>query len=205
MAAYNFIDMTGRVFGRHTVIERVGNSATNRARWLCQCECGTQLVVGGKELRRGSTQSCGCLSKERRRTNRVTHGKARTPEYNIWTGMLKRCRNPNDASFGNYGGRGIRVCERWNSFENFIADMGPRPPGLTLERRDNAGDYSPENCCWAAYTVQARNRRNNRMLTANGETKCMAEWTDSLGGHITLVRQRLRRGWSIEDACTRPI
>lgn len=124
-------------------------------------------------------------------------------EYRIWVGMRVRCRDKNNREFHNYGGRGITVCDRWMSFENFLADMGPRPDGTTLDRVDADGSYCPENCRWADVHQQQRNRRNNHAVTAFGETKLLVEWTEDPRCKVTfgVLRQRLvKQGWSPEKA-----
>ena len=125
-------------------------------------------------------------------------------EYGIWVSMRNRCSNPNVKAYANYGGRGIKVCDRWQSFENFYADMGARPDGMTLERIDNDGDYEPSNVRWATRAEQANNKRNNRLLSFDGVTKTLAQWADGLGvSHATLV-MRLKQGWPIDKAVTLP-
>lgn len=133
------------------------------------------------------------------------HGKANTPIFRIWNQIIQRCRNPNHAFFKRYGGRGIAVCERWQSFENFYTDMGDPPAGLTLERQNNNLGYGPDNCIWATRKAQARNRRTNRILTLNGESMCIAAWCDRLGFHQQTIETRLSRGWSDERALTTPL
>ena len=115
--------------------------------------------------------------------------------------MIARCYNPNNAAYNRYGGRGITVCKRWRKFENFLADMGNRPSSkYSIDRIDNSGNYTRENCKWSTMKEQCRNRRNNRLLTLNGETHCVAEWVDIVGIRSDTIRARLKRGWSVERA-----
>lgn len=135
----------------------------------CVCDCGNRTVVSYYGLRKGSSQSCGCLRKDVQRARYLagngpsnkTHGQNGSPTYNSWRGMMERCYNTSHVRYQHYGGRGIIVCERWHSFENFIADMGERPSGLTLDRKDNDGNYTPENCRWVNYKTQARDKQRN--------------------------------------------
>lgn len=126
-------------------------------------------------------------------------------EHRAWESMLQRCRNPRDKGYPNYGGRGIRVCHRWLVFENFLADMGQAPEGLTLERVDNFGDYEPSNCKWASAVEQANNRRNNQVLVSNGEALTISQWSARLNLPRGRISQRLKAGWSINDALTIPV
>lgn len=158
-------DKTGNVYGSWTVL-KFARKEGNYRWWLCQCICGTTREVRGHQLGTRST-SCGCKRKtqESRKvisTRQTTHGRSKTKLYVVWSAMKKRCNNPNDPAYKNYGGRGIKVCKRWqNSFENFLKDMGECPKGLTLERKNNSKGYSPSNCCWATRTQQANNRRKS--------------------------------------------
>lgn len=158
-----FLDLVGQQFAALTVLRR-GATKNKGVRWVCRCACGAEHEVDGRHLRGGKTTSCGCIRDRGNQTRFVTHGKAHTAEYRIWRNMRSRCENPNVAAYKNYGGRGITVCAAWVcSFENFYADMGPRPsPELTVERRDNDAGYSPENCYWATRKQQAANKRNTR-------------------------------------------
>lgn len=158
-----FKDITGQRFGRLVIIRRYDYLKPNW-RWLCKCDCGETTIVFGCHLRTGRTQSCGCLRKDLLIATYTKHGNARKDnhslEYERWTGMLSRCRNPNRNNYNNYGGRGIKVCKRWHKFENFLADMGRCPPGMTLDRYpDRDGDYKPSNCRWATKKQQRNNQR----------------------------------------------
>jgi len=154
-------DLPGKTFGRLTVISyegRLGND--RRHHWRCKCECGNETVVAERYLLEGRTLSCGCIKAE---GTHVVHGMARKGEYGVWCAIKTRCLNPHTKCFPDYGGRGIRVCERWlNDFAAFYADMGPRPKGLTIERRDNDGDYEPSNCYWATRHEQRVNQRQRK-------------------------------------------
>lgn len=138
--------------------------------------------------------------------NNWIHGSTGTPEYKIWVGMKKRCYNPSDSSYSHYGGRGITVCERWrNDFVAFLEDMGTRTKGLTLERKNNNGNYEPGNCRWATRKEQTRNARHNIVLEFNGIKQCLAAWAEEMGQRRTTVQSRLDRGWSVERALTEKV
>lgn len=135
----------------------------------------------------------------------ITHGQYKSREYQAWLNMRGRCNNPNHPSFDYYGGRGITICERWDSFANFIADMGPRPPETELERKNNSGGYSPENCCWATRTEQVSNTRRTIRVSLIGETKCLKSWCYELGQDYGLARNRIvKLGWSAIRALMEP-
>lgn len=151
-------DLTGQRFGRLIVIQRIPSCGIDTY-WLCACDCGQNSEVNAHNLNSGNSTSCGCLHREKAREQNTTHGLTYTPEYNTWRGMVDRCTNPNHSSYARYGGRGITIDPSWRSFEQFYADMGPRPSGFTIERHDNDKSYSAQNCYWATPTIQARNRR----------------------------------------------
>lgn len=180
-------------YGRLTVI------ANAKGGWLCRCDCGTEKVIRTQALKNGATQSCGCYQDSVRHRPK-THGMSQAPIYRLWVSMLDRCTRPNVPNYKSYGGRGITVCPRWTVFENFYSDMGNRPDGMTLERKDNHGPYEPGNCHWASHQVQGRNRRNNRLITVRGETKPLIVWCETYGLSPITVATRLRRGATLEAA-----
>lgn len=196
-----FQDLTGQKFKRLTVLGFAGRNTVSQ--WFCRCECGNITKVLGNGLKNGDTSSCGCLQKEQLTTHgySLRNGKeSRT--YITWQSMIARCKNPSNASFMDYGSRGIEVCSRWLKFENFLADMGERPKGKTLDRKENEKGYYKENCRWATPKEQANNRSTNVMLTHNGKTLNVAQWAEELGLKRTTVYARLKLGWSIERALT---
>jgi len=201
------LSLVGKKFGRLLVIDRAENTPQGQARWLCLCDCGNKHIAKSIVLRRGISKSCGCLNLESLSKRQRIHGhtiNGTSPTFHSWAGMMARCSNPLHKAFHLYGGRGILVCERWHTFSNFLEDMGVKPEGLSLDRIDNSLSYSPENCRWATPSQQARNKRNNRMLTLNGETKCLQEWAEIVGITQSSLACRLKTGWSIEDALTIP-
>ena len=157
------IDLTGQRFGQLVVLKDIGRKR-GLVFWLCQCDCGKQTKVISNNLRTGNTKSC-----HDRGRPPIIHGHCRrpsnhgSPTYMIWCTLRQRCQNPNNPNYRNYGGRGIKVCKRWNKFENFLADMGERPKGRSIDRINNDGDYKPSNCRWATWSQQMKNRREWRI------------------------------------------
>ena len=192
------IDITGERFGRLVVLS-AAPSRNKHTYWNCRCDCGKAVAVRTDGLTRGLSKSCGCYHQD----VVLRHGMWQTPVYRIWRTMLGRCENPNAHAYDKYGGRGIKVCEGWHDFTRFYYDMGPRPsPKHSIDRIDNNGDYCYENCRWATKKEQSRNRCDNRWLTFNGETLCVAEWAERLGVNWTTIVARLKRGWTTEMALT---
>jgi hypothetical protein len=191
-----------------TRIARSGNRIAAGARtvWICRCECGTIARVRSYHLKSGNTRSCGCLEREKLSARSAKHGGKRSPEYMVWCGLKARCYDSKREQFKDYGGRGIKVCDRWlHDFSAFLADMGTRPtPKHSLDRfPDTNGDYEPGNCRWATRPQQARNTRSNVVISFGGETKTLVEWAEDLGiNYYTLQARIKKRKWPIEKAFT---
>jgi hypothetical protein len=199
------IDMTGKKFGRLTVINRVEKRPNGRAFWHCECDCGNKLIVIGKDLRNGNTKSCGCLRKEAVGVRFRTHGQAESRLYYIWLTMKQRCENPNSTKAKDYCHRGITICREWHSFEAFQewALANGYAENLTIDRIDNNKDYSPDNCRWTDNKTQANNRRSNVLLTFNGITQTIAQWAEQLGIKFNTLQGRIKYlNWSVERALT---
>lgn len=211
-------NLEGKIFGRWTIIESVEKPIHIRGRnrsnyYLCKCECGTERVVNSYNLISGISKSCGCYHLDKCQQSigkdnvNFKHGLAKTREYKIWVGLKNRCLNKKSENYSNYGGRGIHVCDEWlDSFDKFIADMGPRPSKKhQIERVDNDGPYSPENCIWALPLTQSNNKRNNRFVEFNGQSKTLAEWARKYSIPSDTLSYRIKIGWTMKDALTRPV
>lgn len=199
-------DLKGQRFGRITVIQKV--ERTGPTWWTCKCDCGVEKTIRAWSLISGHTKSCGCGQKD----SVTKHGKASydryCAEYWIWKTMVRRTTTAKETAncYKHYRGRGIKVCERWRSFENFLADMGDRPSDdHSIDRIDNDGDYCPENCRWATWKEQARNRRSAKMITYGGETHCLTDWAERLGISSMVLFKRIELGWTPERAFTTPV
>lgn len=178
---------------------RVSNTHGSRTA-VFMCECGIRKAFDVKNVRTGRTKSCGCTTKQSISESLRTHGQKNSRTYIIWGLMKARCKNKNNPRWSDYGGRGIVLCDRWEMFENFFADMGEAPEGMSIDRIDNNGNYEPGNCRWATRKEQSRNKRTNRMVTANGKTMCVVEWSEETGINRHTIGRRLRNGWSDHDA-----
>jgi hypothetical protein len=200
-------DMAGKRFGMLTGIRRDGYHGREVA-WLFKCDCGAVVKPCARMVRRGSIVSCGCyrrIEMTRRLVDlNTTHGKSGTTTHTIWHGIIQRCLSQTHHAYPDYGGRGIGVCARWQeSFSNFLADMGERPPGMSIDRIDNDGNYEPGNCRWATRTEQASNTRRSRKLTHGGETMTMSGWSRRIGISPSTLSERLTR-MSVGDALSLP-
>lgn len=188
------------------VVRKLILGISKEAHWECDCDCGGKKTVRSGHLINGIIKSCGCYRKQRLTSHGQSTGKERTPEYSVWAGMLRRCRNKNDQRYKDYGGRGIAVCTHWEKFENFFEDMGRRPgPEYSIERKNNSLGYFKENCRWATRQEQGANKRNNRRITFQGESLSCREWAKRTGLPKYLIRQRLIRDqWTPEKTLTTP-
>lgn len=195
------IDHTGKVFGRLTVLHRGASTRTRQTVWVCRCECGTVKPIQAGNLNSGHSTSCGECS---------GHGMSKTPTHVSWAAMNSRCRCPTNPNYPHYGARGISVCDRWrHSFKAFLADMGERPSlAHSIDRIDVNGNYEPGNCRWATESEQRKNQRFNirgRLIEFNGRKLSIRNWAVLIGIPERTLGHRLRTGWSIEEALTKPV
>lgn len=192
------LDRTGEKYGPWIAVglvrsERICGKMTSL--WLCRCECGNEKEILAKYLNHPPV--CSCLINKKSKP--VKHGKCGSRAYNSWSEMKARCLNKNFVKYEYYGGRGIKICDRWLKFENFYEDMGDPPEGMSLDRKDNNKGYFKDNCRWATDYQQANNTRNNRLITFNGKTQTLAEWSRETGLQKKRIAHRLNVGWPIED------
>lgn len=213
---HNFIDLSGKRFGRLTVINVADRTTSGTIRWDCVCDCGGRTKATTSSLRNGNVTSCGCYGRERAAARMAkrskTHGWSKTKLYKKWRSMLDRCEDCSNKKYRIYGARGVRVCDDWHRFEPFLewalmsgysesAERG----NLTLDRVDTNGNYEPDNCRFISTAAQNRNKRTNVMVSHNGKTMTAAEWSRELGGSRNLVSRRLSNGWDKETAVTTPV
>jgi hypothetical protein len=212
----DFIDLEGRRFGRLVVLGYLPRQDGDlHIHWICRCDCGALTKPTTNKLRQQSTISCGCYAREERRKRGFHYGRNTKliPEYGIYSKMRGRCLNQNDAGYPDYGGRGIKICERWlhgngsfRGFECFLQDMGARPSRKhSLDRINNDGNYEPNNCRWTTSKYQARNRRSNRYVLVGCERMALSEACERLGLDFDVMNDRMKRGWSFERARTQII
>lgn len=198
-------DITGIRFGRLTAIRRLPGykKPARNSHWECLCECGKTAIVDIQNLKHGRSRSCGC---SRPPPKNKTHGRSQSSEYRIWHQILRRCCDPKSADYYSYGRRGVKVCDRWRNFSNFLSDMGPRPSAdHSIDRINNDGDYEPGNCRWATPVVQSNNRRSNHIVAAMGRKLSIAEWARVTGISQFLIAQRINKlGWPGDIAVTEP-
>ncbi len=199
-------DRTNKQYTYWLVLSYAGRNKHRASMWFCRCNCGTERTVTGGALESGDSQSCGCRIVEHVLRDLRTHGGSYKREYNIWKNMRARCGRKSHRAYHNYGGRGVKVCERWReSFAAFLEDMGASPTARhSIERIDNAKGYEPGNCQWATQAEQMRNTRRNRHLTHNGETLTITDWAARLGVVASSLFKRVSKGWSAEEAITTP-
>ena len=202
------IDLTGQKFGKLTVIKYICKDERRQSHWLCKCECGNETITTTGRLRSGTTQSCGCIRKEKLVLRSKKHGCSHSRIDRIYNNMKSRCFNPKFIEYNLYGGRGITVCDEWKNdstkFFRWAMENG-YSDDLTLDRIDSNGNYEPSNCRWMTLKEQQNNRRNNRLITYNGKTQTAAKWADEVNISQKTLHSRLRHGWSIEKALTSPV
>lgn len=194
-------DLSHRVFGLLSVIAKADNRQ-GKTMWLCRCECGRHKTFPAGRLIRGDARSCGCWRAVLAKARFSRHGKSGSRVYNIWCQVMRRCLDPGDPRYARYGARGITVCERWRKFENFFADMGEPPDRHSIDRIDNRGGYSPDNCRWATAKQQSANSTRPVVITLNGESRNLSEWARYLGISPSTLIGRFAAGWPVELALT---
>lgn len=203
-------DIAGERFGKLVVLSYAGRDKYRAATWNCVCDCGNHATVPGRSLRIGKTKSCGCRRFEWGRVLRnlpIKHGQTLNGRvskiYRTWSNIIQRCNNPKATGYEHYGGRGITVCERWLNFEDFEADVGNPPgPSYEIDRIDNNGNYSPENCHWATKAQQSRNRRNSVFIEFEGKKMILNDWAVETGINKHTLFKRFKLGWGAERALT---
>lgn len=201
----SFIDITGKKFGRLVVLKRAPNSRTKMTRWECLCDCGNKTIVHGAHLKRGAIKSCGCYTRELSRAMFTTHGETNTRLHRIWKTMRERCRYKGHIHYHTYGGRGIKVCKEWDAsfvaFRDWALQNG-YADNLSIDRIDNNGNYTPENCRWATPKQQARNTTRTRRY--NGRT--LSEWSEIVGISRDVLKRRIcDLHWTVERALSEPV
>lgn len=201
------VNIVGQKFARVFVLWDAGYFRWGKRRErqsLCRCDCGTSFITLNCNLRHGRTKSCGCLSSDITVARNFLHGQTGTGAHSSWLCMIRRCTDKKHPRYKDWGGRGTKIYPQWMVFENFFVYMGPRPPGMSLERIDNNGNYEPGNVCWKLRKYEARNRRSSRIETVNGVTACLSELCELFKKNYGSIKTRLARGWSVELAFSVP-
>lgn len=207
------LDLSGKTYNELKALHREGSSPKGAALWRFRCSCGAEVVLPAGRVARGELRSCGHLGVAYRKSDKgwkkhgeSSHSSTSSSTYITWQSMKSRCQNPNNPDYPRYGGRGVVVCERWQVYQNFLDDMGPRPDGHTLDRRENDKGYDKENCRWASAKEQARNRRSSSklLLTHEGVTKSVYDWADEVGIDSNTLRRRVHLGWSTDRVLRTP-
>ena len=198
------VDHSGEKFGEWTIIKKIDTE-----KYLAKCSCGTEKIVFYNNLKRGLSTNCGCIQNEKCRKRMTTHGKSKSKIYMVWAGMKRRCYNPNQKSYPDYGGRGIKMCDDWKeNFESFYKwsmENGYIEGEVEIDRIDVNGNYCPENCRWADAKTQGQNKRNNIVVEINGETHILSEWCRILGVKRNTVKSRIsQQGLTPYEALTIP-
>lgn len=208
------LELTGKKFGRLTILKRFWVKDKQSMYCQCECDCGKIIKIRSNDVVYGKTKSCGCFRSEYVTKKNFKHGHTylkngktfQSGIYQVWAGMIQRCTNKKSHAYKYYGARGITVCKRWTKFKCFLEDMGERPDGMTIERKNNNGDYEPGNCCWATDAEQNRNQRKNIIIEFDGKNMCLSELSRTVGINMYTLWDRVRRkGWTIERAITTPV
>lgn len=196
-------DLTGKIYGKLTVLSYSHSDKSNQSMWLCQCDCGKTTTARATSLTSGRLKSCGCYNKE----SHTKHGASNTKEYQTWIRIKDRCLNPNNKSYKDYGGRGITICSKWiGSFETFLEEVGVAPSKYhSIDRIDNEGSYAKDNVRWALINTQANNKRTTKLVTYMNKTQSLSEWALELGVPRDRLYQRLYKyNWTVDEAFTLP-
>ena len=203
------MDLTGKRFGRWTAIKK---DPENNRKWICKCDCGNIKSVFVTNLTSGKTLSCGCKIREVTTERNTSHGKTKTRLYTVWQNMIRRCRDPKNNRYMNYGGRGIKVCDAWNDFQTFYEwamqngyDETAEYGKCTIDRIDVNKGYEPSNCTWTDIKHQCNNRTSNVLLSFNGKIQNITQWENELGFPKDRLANRLRKGWTVEKALLTPL
>ena len=197
-------DYSGQRFGALVAVRPVGKAKNRNILWECNCDCGNVCVISQSNFVNRQRQ-CGKCAAANRVAASITHGMSKTPTYKTWCLMTSRCKNSSDSRYSDYGGRGIKIDTRWKDFKNFLADMGVKPSGLTIDRIDNNGHYTKDNCRWSNNKQQCLNRRSNVFLTAAGKTLTLSQWSEITGIDAETISFRVKSGWSHDKALTKPV